>query len=149
MATQTETAAGRPVHLWVVGIVSLLWNAFGAFDYTMTELGNRAYLTAMGLDEAAMAYVAAFPAWEVAAWAIGVWGSLVGAILLLARSRFAAPAFLVSLAGAVVGVGYQFTSNAPDSFASGINAVIPVVILAAIVGQWFYARRMTASGVLR
>jgi hypothetical protein len=149
MATQTDAAVKAPVHLWVVGIVSLLWNAYGAFDYTMTELGNRAYLASAGLDEEALAYVAAFPAWAVAAWAIGVWGSLVGAVLLLLRSRFAAPAFLVSLAGAVVSFCYQFTSDAPASFTSGINAAIPVVILILIVAQWYYARRMTAAGVLR
>jgi hypothetical protein len=149
MATQTQTAVRAPVHLWVVGIVSLLWNAYGAFDYTMTELGNRAYLASAGLDEEALAYVAAFPVWAVAAWAIGVWGSLVGAVLLLLRSRFAAPAFLVSLAGAVVSFCYQFTSDAPAAFTSGINAAIPVVILILIVAQWYYARRMTAAGVLR
>ena len=147
--TETETAAKAPVHLWVVGIVSLLWNAYGAIDYTMTELGNQAYLTGMGLDEEALAYVAAFPAWAVAAWAVGVWGSLIGAILLLVRSRFAAPAFLLSLAGAVVSIGYQFTSDAPASFTSGINAAIPAVILILIVAQWYYARRMIAAGVLR
>jgi hypothetical protein len=149
MATQTDAGVKAPVHLWVVGIVSLLWNAYGAFDYTMTELGNRAYLASAGLDEEALAYVAAFPAWAVAAWAIGVWGSLVGAVLLLLRSRFAAPAFLVSLAGAVVSFCYQFTSDAPAAFTSGINAAIPVVIMILIVAQWYYARRMTAAGVLR
>jgi hypothetical protein len=148
MATQTETAARAPVHLWVVGIVSLLWNAYGAFDYTMTELGNRAYLASMGFGDEALAYIAALPAWAVAAWAIGVWGSLVGAVLLLLRSRFAVPAFLVSLAGALVSFCYQFTSNAPASFTSGINAAIPVAILILIAAQWYYARRMTAAGVL-
>ena len=45
------TAASRPtpMHLWIVGILSLLWNAFGACDYTMTEMGNLAWFQMMGL----------------------------------------------------------------------------------------------------
>jgi hypothetical protein len=148
MATQAPIAVKAPVHLWVVGIVSLLWNAFGAFDYTMTELGNRAYLAAMGFGDEALAYLAALPAWAVAGWAVGVWASLAGAILLLARSRFAAPAFLLSLVGALVSICNQFLSEPPASFTSGINAAMPVVILILIVAQWYYARRMTAAGVL-
>ena len=26
-----------PVHLWIVGIVTLLWNALGAANYLMTQ----------------------------------------------------------------------------------------------------------------
>ena len=61
-----------PAHLWIVGIVSLLWNAFGATDYTMTMSHNAAYLSAA--SAAQLAYVASFPAWAVALWALGVWG---------------------------------------------------------------------------
>jgi hypothetical protein len=149
MATQAQTSVGTPVHLWVVGILSLLWNAYGAFDYTMTELGNQAYLTSMGLGEEDIAYIAALPAWTVAIWAVGVWGSLVGAVLLLLRSRFAAPAFLVSLAGAVASFVYQYAAEAPTSFTSGIAALIPAAIVILIAAQWYYARRMSAAGVLR
>jgi hypothetical protein len=145
----TQPAASTPIHLWVVGILSLLWNCFGAYDYTMTELRNEAYLAGMGFGEAEMAYIDAAPAWMIAAWAIGVWVSLLGAILLLLRSRHAATAFLISLAGALVSFGYQFTSNPPPSLTTGVAAVMPVVILVLIVAQWYYARRMTAAGVLR
>ena len=39
-------AAGpsAPWHLWVVGIVSLLWNAFGAYDFIMTNTQGEAYM---------------------------------------------------------------------------------------------------------
>ena len=35
-----------PWHLWVVGIVALLWSAGGAFDYVMTQTRNEEYLAA-------------------------------------------------------------------------------------------------------
>ena len=35
-------ATTTPRHLWIVGIVALLWSLFGAMDYIMTETKNEA-----------------------------------------------------------------------------------------------------------
>lgn len=145
----TIQPAKAPWHLWAVGIVSLLWNAYGGYDYVMSESGNLAYYQMNGMGETEIAWVKALPSWSVACWAIGVWGSVLGSILLLLRSRFAAPVFLVSLIGALISFAYQFTADAPASMHGGMENVIPVVILIAIVAQWYYARRMAAAGVLR
>src|SRR6476646_8640666 len=85
MATNVEGRA-TPVHLWIVGILSLLWNAFGCFDYFMTETANQAYLAKMPADS--LAYMNALPGWLTAFWAIGVWGGLAASVLLLMRSRY-------------------------------------------------------------
>lgn len=147
MATQTMTKT--PGHLWLVGILSLLWNGFGAVDYTMTELGREAYLARMGFGEAEIAYFLSFPAWAVAVWAIAVWGSVLGSVLLLLRSRHAVTAFLVSLIGAVISFAHQFLTDKPASLESGLPMIMPVVIVVLIGAQAYYARRMAAAGVLR
>jgi len=138
-----------PKHLWVVGILSLLWNAFGAADYTMTELGSLAWFQMMGLGAEELGWTRSFPAWVVAAWAVGVWGSVAGALLLLARSRHAATAFLLALIGAAASFAYQFTAeDKPASMEGGAAVAMPVVIMILIVAQWYYARRQAAAGVL-
>ena len=58
-------------------------------------------------------------------------------------------AFLLSLVGALVSFGYQFTSDRPAEVAGSEAMIMPVVILIAIVLQWYYARRQAAAGVLR
>ena len=145
----TSYSGKTPWHLWLVGIVSLLWNCFGGYDYVMTHMGGPEYFETMGLDAAAYAWFQALPGWSIAAWAVGVWGSVIGAILLLMRSRHAATAFLVSLLGALVSFGYQFSSERPPSLEGGTAVIMPIVILIAIVLQWYYARRQAAAGVLR
>jgi len=145
----TAPVAATPKHLWLVGILSLLWNAFGAADYTMTETGSLAWFEMMGLGAEELAWTQSFPAWAVAAWAVGVWGSLLGSILLLARSRHAATAFLLSILGAVTSFAYQFTTDdKPASMAGGMAVAMPVAIMILIVAQWYYARRQAAAGVL-
>ncbi len=150
----TTVRAGAPWHLWAVGIVSLLWNAFGGFDYTMTQLRDPGYLgqfaNQMGMSTAeVMAFFDSFPVWASALWAIGVWGSLLGSILLLARSRHAATAFLVSLIAAALSFLYQFTLDLPPGMDTPLNKLMPLVIIVAIILQWWYARRQAAAGVLR
>src|SRR3712207_1087839 len=90
-------ASRTPWHLWLVGVLSLLWNGFGAYDYLMTNTQGDAYLRSMGLTEAQMAYYDAMPAWMTAVWAIGVWGATLGSVLLLLRRRWAVPVFTASL----------------------------------------------------
>jgi len=143
------TVQSTPKHLWVVGILSLLWNGFGAYDYTMSHIGGLEYFESMSLDAAAFAWFEALPGWSVAAWAVGVWISLLGSVLLLLRSRHAATAFLVSTAGAVISFAYQFTSVRPPSLEGGMATIMPIVIVILIVAQWYYAKRQAAAGVLR
>ena len=110
---------GTPWHLWAVGGVSLLWNAVGALDYTMSQLRNRAYLEAgtQGTDVTAdqmIAYLDSFPAWSNIFWGLGVWGAIAGSILLLLRSRFAVWAFGASLFGLAVTTAYHASAPKPD-----------------------------------
>ena len=151
-ASQAKTAA--PWHLWAIGVVSLLWNGFGGFDYTMTQLRDREYIASMveplGMNaDVAMAYYDSFPVWADFFWALGVWGSVAGSLLLLMRSRYAAHAFTISLIGLFGGMGYQAVNPMPGLTDNTVPMVFTVVILVIIVLLIWYARRQTAKGVLR
>ena len=142
-------AAKTPWHLWAVGILSLLWNAFGAFDYVMTKLKNPEYMAAFTPEQ--QAYFYSFPLWANVGWALGVWGSVLGSLLLLVRSRHAVTVFLLSLVGLAISSVYQFGMHYGDlqrmfgTFPMIFTAVIWVIAIALFL----YARKMTARGVLR
>jgi hypothetical protein len=144
MATVVRT----PVHLWIVGILAVLWNCVGAFDYVMTETRNAAYLA--NFSDAERTYFESFPALMVTFWALGVWGGLLGSLLLLLRNRWAVPAFSLSVVGILVTALYQFVlSPAPDSLwvpaMIGLNVAICVIAIALVI----YAMKMRDRGVLR
>ncbi|MEQ5787232.1 hypothetical protein J3454_04935 [Erythrobacter sp. NFXS35] len=143
-----------PWHLWVLGVVSLLWFAGGANDYVMTKTANEAYLGMaadnMGVSVTAILdYFNDYPLWATVFWALGVWGAVAGSILLLFRSRFAFHAFVVSLIGLAGSTAYTFTSDIPPEFATTGQLVFTVVIWASVFGMAFFARAMTKAGVLR
>ena len=142
-----------PTHLWIVGILALLWNGFGAYDYFMTRTRGAAYVESMmpGVDgNKLMAYIDSFPIWASAGWGLGVWGGLLGAILLLMRHRLAVPVLGLSLLGAIVGIGYQLMRplDVPDMH-TGFNAVVPYLIILIAALLFLYARGQRAKGVLR
>ena len=141
--TDAHSRIGAPWHLWVVGIVSLLWNAVGVFSYMMTELGQ---LASLGMTPEQIAYFETFPAWATAFWALGVWGCLLGSILLLARSRHAVTAFGVSIVGLVGTAVFSYlVSDVPDDLQS---VPLDIAIWVITFGLFFYARRQAANGVL-
>jgi len=147
MAT-SATGRSTPAHLWIVGILSLLWSAMGCFDYLMTVTSNQTYLGKMPADQ--IAYLNSLPTWLTGAWAIGVWGGLLGSLLLLMRSRHAVLAFGLSLVAAVIAMGYEmFATQQPASMTSGEMAVMPWVVLAVCAFLLWYAWTMDRKGVLR
>lgn len=137
-----------PAHLWIVGGLSALWNAFGAYDYLMTQTANEAYLAQFTAEQ--RVYFETFPALMDAAWACGVWGALLGSLLLLMRSRHAVLAFGLSLAGLAVSTVYQYALSAtPDGLMTGGMIALNVAIWIVAIALFVYAWKMRARGVLR
>ncbi len=150
MENLQATSVRTPTHLWAVGVISLLWNSFGCVDYTMTKIDAAGYLASMGMGATELAYMESLPAWLSAFWALGVWGSLLGSVLLLMRSRHAVTAFAASLLGLVVSQVYQYLGTAmPPSMHSPAMYAMSAVIWIGLLFFLWYSRRMAAAGVLR
>lgn len=140
--------ARTPAHLWIVGALSLLWNCFGANDYSMTRFKNMDYLSKMGDPNAIIDYIDGMPMYAQVGWGLGVWGAVLGSVLLLTRSRFAVHAFAVSLAGALVSFAAQYLGP-PMPGATEASKYMPLVIILLAAAQLWYAMRETKAGVLR
>jgi hypothetical protein len=146
----TAPAARAPWHFWAVAAVSLAWNAFGAFDYSMSHIVGDAYFREAGMNDAQIAAMHVMPAWATAVWAIGVWGAVAGSLLLLLRNRLAVPAFALSLAGFLASLAYTYLlSDAWKVMESGTTTALNAVILASCLFFLWYARMATAKGWLR
>ncbi len=140
----SSAQARTPVHLWIVGVLALLWNAVGCYDYLMTRMRNTDYLKSMMPDvdpQAMLAYVDGFPIWASIGWGLGVWLGLAGSVLLVMRNRHAVLALGLSLLGAVLGLGYQLARPMPG--VTGFMATgMPIVIILIALALYLYARAM-------
>jgi hypothetical protein len=148
---QDAVSARTPVHLWIVGILSLLWNCFGAYDYTMSHMRDMKYLGSMGVDPNVMlAYMDSMPMYAKFGWGLGVWAALLGSVLLLMRSRYALYAFAASLVGMALSFGGQAMGPPmPPEMTAGAMKYMPLLIIGLGLVQAWYAWRETKTGVLR
>ncbi|MGK7295888.1 MAG: hypothetical protein ACNS61_08695 [Candidatus Wenzhouxiangella sp. M2_3B_020] len=143
----TSSTQRTPVHLWIVGVVSLLWNAVGCFDYLATKIPIEGYMEQF--SEAQLAWFHGVPAWFTVFWALGTWGALAGSLGLLLRRRWAVAAFAVSLLGLIVTTVYTVFLSDGVEIMGAEGAAFSAVIFIIAVFLLLYARRMAAVGVLR
>lgn len=148
MSTQTPPVK-TPIHLWIIAVVSLLWNLMGLFDFIMSQFMTSDYMAMMSEQEAA--YFTALPMWIVLVWAAGVLTSVAGSVLLLMRNALALQAFVGSLAFMIVNLlhGFFLAKINLIAVAGTVALAFSAVIFVVAVMLVIYAARMKANGTLR
>jgi len=137
----------RPWHLWIIGIVGALWSAIGVMSFMLTQLRVEAVMSQYPPQQ--RAYFESFPWWAVAFWAIGVFGGVIGCLLLLLKKRLAFPVLLASVVGAIVSnLGGLFLLGGMEVMggARALGFAVFIIIFAAC--QAYYAHAMSEKGVL-
>lgn len=147
----TDMTVKTPWHIWAVGVVSLLWSGFGAYDFIMTVTQGETYMRSSGFDQAAIDYYMGMPTWMYVPWVIGVWGAVLGSVLLLVRNKLAVPVFGLSLLGAVVSLLYGKVIDPAPPPPAGMEMMVwmPWVIVVVAAFLVWYAWSMSKKGVLR
>lgn len=136
-----------PGWYWAAAAFALLWEAMGCY----------AYLTQVSMDSADLARLpaqqreiwAAMPAWAVGAYAVAVWGGLIGALGLLLRRRWARLAFAVSLLAVIVQFGWTFLATPILTTMGASSAALPAFILAVAALLLWFAESASKRGWLR
>jgi hypothetical protein len=138
-----------PWHLWVVGVLALVWNAGGAFDYVMTQTRNEGYLAAFTAEQ--IAYFTSFPAWVDATWAIAVWSAVLGSLLLLLRNAWAEKAFWLSVVTMVLTAlhTYILSEVSAIELMGPVSVIFSAAIFVVIIALALYARWMAGRGILK
>lgn len=89
------------------------------------------------------------PLWMVAVWTIGVWGAMLGSVLMLLRNKLAVPVFAVSFAAFLVSLFYTYVLTDGGDIMGRQMAVASGVIATLLLVFMWYSRLMTKRRVLR
>lgn len=134
---------------WIICVLLLLWNCIGGFDFIMTQTQNAEYLA--DYPPEMLDYWAAFPLWADAAWALAVFGAILGWILMLLRKSLAVPVFVLSFVGFILTQIYVMISGGSamqvEYLGAGAYAFTALIFILAVFAIW-YARRAKAKGIL-
>jgi len=142
------TSSKPNILFWILGVVFLLWNAFGCFMYLADQFASDETWRAMENGEAILAAKAVYPIWAVVAYALAVWGGLIAAILLLLKKKLAVPLFILSLVAAVICFIPSFTMDEMKLAGGETYWVMPmIVVLLGVIEVW-WALKKEADGTL-
>jgi len=142
MTTTTKPKAAY----WIIAVIAFIWNIMGVMAYL-----NQAYMTNEAkqlLPEAERALYDNVPAWATAAFALAVFGGLLGSLSLLLRKKIANLLFTISLIGIIVQMGYNFLiSNSMEVYGPG-SMVMPIMIIAIGIFLFMYSKNANTKGWL-
>jgi hypothetical protein len=144
MSTISTTIRKTPWHLWVIAVLTLLWNGSGAYTIMMAQAGR---LPDVGAEEAA--YYAAQPLWLVIATDVALLLPLAAAVALLLRSRVAAWLFGLALIVFVVNNVYDLAAGTSLVLVDRGWLIVTAIIAVIAVLQFAYAWAMKTRAVLQ
>ncbi len=144
IASGASTPARTPWHIWLIGVLSLLWNASGAWTIMSAQSG-----APMDMDATEIAYYAAQPAWLVALTDIALIAAVLAAIALLLRSRWSVHLYGLSIAAIVVAGAFDIARGTALLLQDQGWLILEVVTLSLAILQLLYAAAVRKKGVLR
>jgi hypothetical protein len=140
-----STPSRRPLwHLWVMAILTLLWNGSGAVTIMMAQAGGLP-----DVDAKEGAYYAAQPLWFVLSTDIALLVPLAAAVALLMRRRAAAWLFALSLIVFVVNNVYDIAAGTSLVLVDRGWLISTTIIAVIAVLQLAYAWAMKKRAVLQ
>lgn len=138
-----------PWHVWLIGVIAVLFNFIGVFDFTMSMAQGAEYQASAGMTPDQIAHYQEMPSWMMVVWAVGVFGAFLASILLLLRRKLALPIFVLSLAAFLISLLYTYVLTDGGAVMGQNMAIASAVIAGLLVFFSWYAWLMATRGVLR
>lgn len=146
MNTTTSTW-NTPRWFWVTATLGLLWNIFGVIQFLSTVGGTRESLMRGGMTSPQAELYIQLPLWMTVSFAVGVFGGVMGSILLLLRKRTAVPVFWGSLAAYSVLYAGDVTQGIFAAFGTPQVIILTTVVLIAMALLWLALRCRKLGGL--
>jgi len=119
---------------WIIAVIALIWNSMGVYAYLQQQYNTEAFQNEITPEQLEMVY--ATPSWAIAAFALAVFGGLLGALALLLRKKIANILFTISLLGILAQMTYNFfLSNSTEAYGPG-DMIMPIMIV--VIGIFLF-----------
>ena len=142
----SETKNKIPKGFWIVGIVALLWNLMGVASYLQQAYMTDETLAALPAEQQAL--YENIPAWVTGAFALAVFGGLLGSILLLMKKKLATVVFIISLISVLAQMSYNFFMTNAIEVMGAMAIFMPILVIVISIFLVWYSSKMESEGVL-
>lgn len=145
--SETPTPVKTPIWFWPAAGLGLAWNAYGVVQFAKSVASSRDSLMGMGMSAAQADTMSGYPLWMTVAFAVGVFGGVLGCALLLLRHRFAVPVFAASLVGYIALYIGDITEGVFAALGMSQVVILTFVVLIAAALLWL-SRHSARRGVI-
>src|SRR5687768_14604755 len=70
IARMANATSRAPWHLWLIGVIAVLFNSIGVFDFVMVMAQGAKYMASAGMTPEQIAHYQQMPVWMTAVWAV-------------------------------------------------------------------------------
>jgi hypothetical protein len=141
----TTSRAKVPRWFWIVALLGLGWNVFGVVQFMATAQGTVGSLMNNGLTKEQAELYVSLPQWMTGAFAVGVFGGVIGSILLLMRMPVAKTVFGISLAAYIILYIGDITQGVFAAFGLSQVLILTTVVAIAAGLLWTAVRQLQSA----
>lgn len=135
-----KPAPKAPWHLYLIGTAAVLWSLLNVFDFLATATQFGPYMDRF--PDGARQYWETQPAGVFVVWALAVFSSLIGSVLLIRRHALAVRVLGVSTISTIAAMALSYSRPAADYDATRVFAVCIIVVSLLILNYaWHQAKR--------
>ena len=125
-----KTKTGVHWSFWVIGVVTLIWNAMGAANY-IAQLDPVVVAT---FPDSHRALIVDRPAWATGAFAIAVFGGTIGCVLLLFKKSISYYLFIASFLGVIITMVHTFSVKGSTANSGSADFILTILLPLIIAG---------------
>ena len=131
---------------WIIATIGFIWNAMGVDGYL-----NQAYQTErfkLMYTQEQLEFIYNTPSWVMAAFAVAVFSSVLGCILLFFRKKIAKTFFLIGLIAVLIQTTYNgFINPGKELYGVLEYSMLIIIPLFAVFLFWF-SKNCAEDGIL-
>lgn len=144
MTTKTNKPS---IAFWIIAIIGIIWNAMGVDGYLNQTYKTDRFKTMY--TEEQLDIIFNLPPWVTAAFAIAVFSSVIGCILLLLRKKLAKKFLLIGLIAVVVQTTYNLFMNPGREMYRSFEYTMLIMIPIFSLFLYWYAKKCVPDGILK
>ena len=131
---------------WIIGIFALIWNSLGIHGYLQQAYNTDAFRSQY--SEKVLEAIDNLPSWYAAVFAIAVFSSTIGCLLMLGKKKISNLLFKIGLLAVIIQTCYNLFIYEGKEFYGSIEYAMLIMIPAISIYLVWYSKITTQKGWL-
>lgn len=131
---------------WIIGVFALIWNSMGIHGYLQQAYNTEAFRIQYSTEQ--LEVIDNLPSWYAAVFAVAVFSSTIGCLLMLGKKKISNLLFKIGLIAVIIQTGYNLILNDGREFYGPFEYSMLIMIPVISIFLVWYSKGATVKGWL-